>query len=381
MRNWLVWTLIQGANACNIITGILIAHALTPDDFGRFATMAASLTILAALLNPLINELAHSVSQVGGISYHALGTRSLWTGLAGITMAMATCLSITRTWTEQLTMLLVLPLSMISWSWMTGILIGKNEMPLLAKAQSVGALFRLVVVGAVLTVSPALSYLALAYVISFVAMTLSAAPAVRSLQPASQDLWKTNWGLVVGFFLLAAPFSLDQPIVQLWFPALSGNYAAVMTYAKSIMLLSSPALTIAYSSALQRRATRISPAAFVKLVLSVAGVAGFFWLSRPLFFPLLLGPRYLDLLPMVGYALLAISFHVISYALAQVQLAGRALRLIVVLSIAPITQALCLKALSAPTLEDLCMVSVVVFAVQLCVVLCVSVLPSRASHA
>ncbi len=365
MKNWLAWTLIQGSNACNILVGILLARALVPDDFGRFATMTAALTIFTALLNPLINELAHVVSNPAGIPRGALTRRTVWVSLGGIALSVATCASITADWLDRVAILFALPLSMVGWSWMNGILIGRNEMLLLGRAQSLGALVRILIVCAVVSLSPTLVGIAVAYVISFIVMAFVVIPSAREIRWTRDGTWNTNWSLVIGFFLLAAPFSLDQPLIQLWFPTMSGDYAAVMTYAKSIMLLASPALTMAYSSALQRHDPRGSLSMLLKLSLFVAGVAGFFWVGRPIFFPLLLGPQYVDLIPSIGYALVAISCHVIAYAVAQVSLARRPSLFAGVLVLPLVTLALSLRSLASPSLTDLLGVSIAVFALQL----------------
>ncbi|MEY4699817.1 MAG: hypothetical protein RL326_4 [Pseudomonadota bacterium] len=381
MRNWLAWTLIQGSNACNILVGILLARALVPDDFGRFATMTASLTIFTALLNPLINELAHVVSSPAGIPRAALTRRTVWVSLGGIVLAAATCASITNDWLDRVAILIALPLSMVAWSWMNGILIGRNEMLLLGRAQSMGALVRILIVCAVVALSPTLLGVAIAYVVSFVVMAFVVMPCARAIRWTNDGAWNTNWPLVIGFFVLAAPFSLDQPLIQRWFPAMSGEYAAVMTYAKSIMLLASPALTIAYSAALQRHEQHIPFSTFFKLVLCVAGAAGFFWVGRPIFFPLLLGPQYVDLIPSLGYALVAISCHVIAYAVAQVSLAHRPSWFVGVLVLPLVTQTLSLRSLVSPSLTDLLGVSIAVFELQLAICLGYQMLLSRAQKA
>lgn len=364
MRNWLPWTLIQGSNACNVLVGVLLARALSPEDFGRFATMSACLAICTALLNPLINELAHSISQSSGLSCKALARRTAWVGIGGMLLSLGTCYAITTTPLERFMVLIALPLSVVSWSWMMGFLIGRDNMRLLGIAQGVGALLRLLIVLVVAAVSPTLLGIAAAYVSSFMLMAVVASPATRGELRSGEGAWRTNWRLVVGFFLLAAPFSLDQPLIQLWFPLVSGSYAAIMTYAKSIMLLASPGLTVAYGSALLRRESRVSPIALTKLCAFVAVIGGFFWLFRSLLFPLLLGPLYVDLIPFVGYTVVAIGCHVIAYAIAQVQLARGSTGLMVALAIPPTFQALCLSALSAPSLSDLSALALGVFSVQ-----------------
>jgi O-antigen/teichoic acid export membrane protein len=381
VKNWLAWTLIQGSNACNILVGILLARALAPYDFGRFATMTASLTIFTALLNPLINELAHVIASPAGIPRGALTKRTVWVSLGGILLSVATCASITGDWFDRVVILLALPLSMVGWSWMNGILIGKNEMLLLGRAQSVGALLRILIVCAVIAFSPTLFGVAIAYIVSFIVMALVVIPFAGGIRWTVDGEWNTNWSLVIGFFLLAAPFSLDQPLIQLWFPSMSGEYAAVMTYAKSIMLLASPALTMAYSSALQRHDPRASMSTFLKLSLFVAGAAGFFWLCSPIFFPLLLGPQYVNLLPLIGYAVVAISCHVISYAVAQVSLAHRPGWFVAILGLPLVTQTLYLRTLVSPSLTDLLGVSIAVFALQLAVCLGYQMLLSRVQKA
>jgi hypothetical protein len=369
VKNWLAWALIQGSNACGILVGIVLARALTPYDFGRFATMTASLTVFTALLNPLINELARAVSSSSGLSRGALVRRTLWLSLGGVILSIATCASITNSWLDQFVILLALPLSMIAWSWMNGVVIGQNQMLLLGRAQSLGALLRILIVCAMVTFAPTLVGVAMAYVLSFCVMTLVVIPSARSITRSVDGKWNTDWSLVLGFFLLAAPFSLDQTLIQRWFPSMSGDYAAVMTYAKSIMLLASPALTIAYSSALQRSSSHTPFSVFLTLAPLVIGTGGFFWIYRSVFFPLLLGPQYVDLIPHLGYAIVAISCHVISYGVAQARLARGPGRLVTILALPLLAQIVSLRTLSSPSLSDLLAIAVSVFALQL--VLCV----------
>jgi len=380
VRSWLPWTLIQGSNACNVLVGVLLARALSPDDFGRFATMSASLAIYSALLNPLINELAHSWSHTPGVSVRALGRRTVWVSLGGILLSVGTCYAITTSALESFLILIALPLSVVAWSWMMGFLIGRDNMRLLGIAQGSGALLRLVIVMVVATVSPTLLAIAAAYVSSFLLMSVVATPAARGARLHDEGALQTNWRLVVGFFLLAAPFSLDQPLIQLWFPDISGNYAAIMTYAKSIMLLASPGLTIAYGSTLRRRESHVSPVTLIRICVFVVAIGGVFWLFRSLLFPLLLGPRYVDLIPFVSYAVLAIGCHVIAYAIAQVQLARSSPWLTVALVIPPLVQALCLGELSAPSLDQLSTVALCVFTIQVGVVFSYDILSRKLRH-
>lgn len=380
MRSWLPWTLIQGSNACNVLVGVLLARALSPDDFGRFATMSASLAIYSALLNPLINELAHSWSHTPGVSVRALGRRTVWVSLGGILLSVGTCYAITTSALESFLILIALPLSVVAWSWMMGFLIGRDNMRLLGIAQGSGALLRLVIVMAVATVSPTLLAIAAAYVSSFLLMSVVATPAARGARLHDEGALQTNRRLVVGFFLLAAPFSLDQPLIQLWFPDISGNYAAIMTYAKSIMLLASPGLTIAYGSTLRRGESQVSPVTLIRLCVFVVAIGGFFWFFRSLLFPLLLGPRYVDLIPFVSYAVLAIGCHVVAYAIAQVQLTRSSPWLTVALVIPPLVQALCLGALSAPSLDQLSTVALCVFTIQVGVVFSYDILSRKLRH-
>jgi len=263
---------------------------------------------------------------------------------------------------------------------MTGFLIGRDNMRLLGIAQGFGALLRLALVLVVAAVSPTLLVIAAAYVSSFLLMALVATPAARGARLRDEEASQTNWRLVVGFFLLAAPFSLDQPLIQRWFPQTSGGYAAIMTYAKSIMLLASPGLTMAYGSTLQRRESHVPLVILARLCAFTVAIGGFFWLFRSLLFPLLLGPRYVDLIPFVGYTVVAIGCHVVAYAIAQIQLTSGSTWLIVALAIPPVIQALCLGALSAPSLSDLSAVALCVFAVQVGVVFSFDVLSRKLRH-
>ena len=76
MNALIAWALIQGSNALNIIAGIIVAHLVVPYDFGRFATLSAAITIMTAVLNPMINELAQKIAAHRIIERGALRSRT-----------------------------------------------------------------------------------------------------------------------------------------------------------------------------------------------------------------------------------------------------------------------------------------------------------------
>lgn len=381
MKNLAAWTLSQLANATNIVAGIVIAHALSPTEFGRFATMAASLTIMCSILNPLMNELAHFVSKSGTIHMDSLRKRTLASLIACVAIAVFTCRTISHGVLDALVLYVALPITLLASTWVIGILIGLHRMRLVGAVQLVSAGTKVALLGVGLLYLPSLAMVSWAYALSFI-VTVVLALAIVGRVPAEHDRdADIQWGIVAGLFLLALPFSLDQAFVQAWYPAISGDYAAVMTYAKSVVLIAAPALTIAYSSAIKRSAEAIRLADFAKLVAifaaGAAPLATLFWLLHPFLFPLLLGSQYAHVMGSVGIALLAMTLHVVAFSVIQVFVIRARWIGIVALAIPVAIQATLLKTLETPTVASLVSIGAWTFLVQLFLALAMLWIPTR----
>lgn len=367
------WILIQCATAMNIAAGIVIAHRLPPSEFGRFATMSAALMMMTSVLNPLSNELAHLISAQHGVSARALRSRSLFAAAICIAICAASCASITHSLQEALLLFAALPATIVGFTWICGALTGLHRMRALGTAQALGAATKLAVILACISIFPSFALISWAYQIGFVVAASIGIFALRPSTPTGATTWKTHWGLLVGFFCLALPFSLDQPIIQARFPNSSGEYAAVMTYAKSLMLVLGPGLTIAYSSALQARHSVslyvLSLRALILFALATAATGAALWVALPILFPLLLGHQYLHLIPSVPTALLAIGFHVIGFSVIQLAVLVCRWWISLILIIPALLQAGWLFALQNPSIDDLVRVNLWTFGVQLVIAL------------
>jgi hypothetical protein len=185
--------------------------------------------------------------------------------------------------------------------------------------------------------------------------------------------WETHWGILGGFFCLALPFSLDQPIIQARFPDSSGEYAAVMTYAKSLLFVVGPGLTVAYSSALQARHSvalhRLSLRALILFTLATVVAGTVLWAALPILFPLLLGQQYLRLMPSAPTALVAIGFHVIGHAVIQVAVVACRWWMSLILVLPALLQGVWLFLLQNPSIDELVLVNLWTFGVQLVIAL------------
>ena len=368
MRNIILWLLIQSATALNIVSGIIVARVLEPQEFGRFATMSAALIMTTSILNPLINELAHLVARERSINMPALVRRTLHAALVCSVVSLLACLSIASSARQALVVALVIPVSLIAQSWATAVLTGLNHMVVLGVAQLFGAIAKVGLIMAFTTASTTWLEVSWAYIAGFVLTALVAGFYASSIPRQTTTSWVINWDIVSGFFLLALPFSLDQALVQRWFPNSSGPYAALMTYAKSVMLLAAPALTIAYSSALR---ISVSSHAYLKQLRFFAalsfGIVGALWIFQPFLFPLLLGSQYGMVTDYVPIALIAIGLHVCAYSIAQLVIL-RNQRWFSLALLAPISlQTLYLWTLENPSLRALALTNVFTFAAQLAI--------------
>jgi hypothetical protein len=342
----------------------------SPYEFARFATLSAALAMMAAIINPLVNELAQRVSVYRGISTHSLRTRAASGVGMSVLIALCACAHIVDTPLEAFSIYVLLPILFVAHSGILGVLSGLHRMTASGCALLASSTIRLVILVPFLLWAPTLLGVSLAYVGSFITtIALARMLTSKHLQPTTAAEWNTNWALVAGFFLLTLPFSLDQPIIQALFTETAAEYAALMTYAKSVMLLATPALMIAYSSALQTHKEAANTSRSIRPIATVVGLAStlsfLLWIVSPWLFPLLLGPKYTHVIPWLGITLIAMTLHVISYFLIQQLLLTSSFLLSACLLLPSLVQALLLGTRTSPTLEDLAYVSVSVFALQL----------------
>lgn len=370
MKSAFAWGLIQGANALHIIAGILIAHIVSPSDFGRFATLSAALTIMLSILNPLINETAQRIASSRGVHLPSLTKRSIYSIITCVIIATLSCATIVEGGAQKLFAYAILPIAIVGHSWVIGALSGLHRMITSGATQIASATARIAILAPFLYYAPSFSGVLWSYAACFVITILLAWPLLgKHLNWRDSTPWNTNWVLIAGFFTLALPFSLDQTIIQALHPHLSGDYGALMTYAKSVMLIASPALTIAYSAAVQTSVTRKDTTTHIKIAALVALLATLLasalWLAHPYLFPLLLGPKYPHIMPHLSVALAAIAMHVISYYLVQLLLLTSPLWLCALLAIPALLQCYLLSALNNPAVSDLARTSLIVFTLQL----------------
>ena len=378
MQSLLAWGLAQGANALNIIAGVIVAHLASPNDFARFATLAAALAIISAALNPMINEIAQRVSVHRDVALLALKSRSYIAVCAAILISFSACASIVSSGLDALVIYLLIPVAFVAQSWVLGILYGLHWMVAAGAVLCIAGLARVATLGALIYMGTAFTGATVSYLIYFL-ITVLCAPYLLSghIKKSGETSWGTNWRLIIGFFLLSLPFSVDQPIVQALFTDISADYAALMTYARSVMLLASPALTIVYSASLQRYSGGNTPtksAPFLLKTITITatlafGLAATLWTVHPLLFPLLLGDKYLHVMPHLAVALAAIALHVVSYFLIQRLLLSCSWRLCGVLAIPPILQATLLASLKSPSIADLTYIAITALGFQISVAL------------
>ena len=230
MKPLLAWSLSQGANALNIVAGIIVAHVASPQDFGRFATLSASIAIMTAVLNPMINEIAQRIAPHRGIALSSLTLRSLYATLACCLIAVSACSSIVTSSFDALIIFLLIPFLLVGHSWATGILYGMHRMVAFGAIACLAGIARVFTLSVLLYLGATFEGITISYLASFLLALASSYYLLReTLHTGSSATWHTNWPLLCGFFLLALPFSIDQTIVQACFPDISADYAALMT--------------------------------------------------------------------------------------------------------------------------------------------------------
>lgn len=388
MNAILAWSLSQGANALNVIAGIIVAHLASPYEFSRFATLSAAIAIMSAILNPMINELAQRVARHGAIETPALRSRTIFALAACSIIAVCACTSIVTTTFEAIVVWVLIPLFLVGQSWGSGMFYGLHRMVAFGAVQCVGSLLRVATLLGLLSIGVTFSGVTLSYLVFFF-MTIATSRYLFAEHriTSGPGTWDTNWRLLCGFFLLALPFSVDQPIVQTFLPSVSADYAALMTYAKSVMLLASPALSLVYSASLQRRAPdhdaeRMRILSPLTIASGLAGIlACALWIAHPFLFPLLLGTKYSAVTPHLALALLGMALYVVSYFLLQRILLSCRWWLCVALALPPLVQGALLASQEMPNISSLVTISLVTFSLQCAVALVAQRLHTRGSTA
>lgn len=371
MNTFLAWGLSQVANALNVLAGICIAHLVSPYEFSRFATLSATIAIMSAVLNPMINEIAHRVARDRFISITALRSRTIFGVSACCLIGSSACASIVTNTFEAALVYLLIPILLVGQSWSTGFFYGLHRMVAVGWTLCLASLIRIAALLGLLSANVIFIGISLSYIAGFAATVILSHRLLLGLvrSPRCED-WTTNWKLLCGFFLLALPFSVDQPIVQAIFPESSADYAAVMTYARSVMLLAGPALTIVFSKLIQPSKTEQSTVTSellpsLPIATALAGLLALaLWLSQPLLFPLLLGLKYMHVTPHLAPAIIGMTLCVISYFLVQRLLLSCSWWLCAALALPPLAQGVLLGSFSAPSIAQLTMVSVITFSLQ-----------------
>jgi hypothetical protein len=374
----IAWMLAQGANLANVLASVIVAHLASAHDFSRFATLSAALAIMTAALNPLINEIAHHVAQKRLISRSILRSRSYLAASVCLTLSFASCRSITSSSFDALLVYLLIPLALIAQSWSCGILSGLHRMVTLSSVMCLGGALRLIILSSAIGLGYPFKGVTLSYLTSFIAVLLATSYLTKDIirgrdrNDGGNNKLDSNWVLVSGFLLLALPFSLDQPIIQATNSAIAADYAALMTYAKSVMLLAGPAIALIYSAAVQPSAKIKSShiKGDIKRIatsLAIAStLAAILWLIHPLLFPLLLGAKYLHVSSELGLALSGMALYVVSYLIIQRLLLSSSWLLCLALGVPVILQSALLVLVSrgSTSLSVLTAVSFITFAVQ-----------------
>jgi O-antigen/teichoic acid export membrane protein len=372
MNTILAWSLSQGANALNVLAGICIAHIVSPYEFSRFATLSAAIAIMSAVLNPMINEIAQRVARDRIIEITALRSRTLFAIATCCGIGVIACASIVTTSLEAALVYVLIPILLVGQSWAVGFFYGLHRMVAVGSVLCVASILRLVILLGLMWTGFIFGGIALSYLVGFLLTVIASQYLLSSHIRASRSKdWTTNWKLLCGFFLLALPFSVDQPIIQAIFPESSADYAALMTYARSVMLLAGPALTIVYSTLIQHQSDQQllskSPGLLSSLLIATilaGGLALTLWLCNPILFPLLLGSKYLHLTPYLATALAAMALCVVSYFLVQRLLLSCTWWLCAALALPVIVQGLLFALRSTPSIAQLTVVSVVTFSLQ-----------------
>lgn len=370
------WLLAQGANLANILAGVIVAHLASEQDFSRFATLSAALAIMTAALNPLINEIAHHVAKKRALEPSLLRSRSYLAATVCILVALASCSSIVLTPFDAALVYLLIPLALIAQSWSCATLSGLHRMVALNSLLCMAAAIRLFILALATALGSPFNGVTLSYLSSFVSVLLATSYIAKDIfrGDATHDNAKleTNWVLITGFLLLALPFSIDQPIIQATNSAIAADYAALMTYAKSVMLLAGPAIALIYSAAVQPAAKAKSSdltSEIKRVVISLAIAAALavtLWLVSPLLFPLLLGAKYLHVSSELGLALSGMALYVVSYLMIQRRLLSSGWGLCLALGVPVMLQStlLALVSLGSPSLSTLTAVSFITFLAQ-----------------
>ena len=378
MKNAKAWVLIQIASVFNVLVGVVAAHSLTNDQFGKFATVLASIAIIVSVLNPLINEISRVVSVYGFLSSKLINKLTSTCCIIAVGISAVCCLPMVENLAQSVILLILIPTFLVISSWFSGVLIGLNQFVEAGLLQIAGAFSRLGALLIGLIFLPNFITASFAYVIGFFVTICYGIKLTWNNLKIDNELININYVVVVGFFLLALPFSLDQVLVQWLYPQISGEYAAIMTYSKIIMLASAPALTIAYGSAVQVDPKNFSFINFTKSTIKIAAVTfllvGVFWLLAPWCFTLLLGTQYKSLIPNLYLGLVSIGLHVVSYMIFQTLVLHAKWWLIPVLGIIPAAQVLGILFFAQSDIDNLLYVSFFVFAAQLVLALIASFL-------
>lgn len=371
MNALFAWSLSQGANALNLAAGVIVAHFASPYEFARFATLSATLAIMSAVLNPMINEIAQRVALHRAIELSALRMRTLCAFGACLIIGGCACRSIVLNGFEAVMVYGLIPISLVGHSWATASFYGLNRMISSGAVQCIGSALKVGILLGLLSQGLTLGGIGFSYFASFLITIVTARFLFKGQTVmALEEAWVINWRLIIGLFLLSLPFSLDQPIVHARLPDISADYAALMTYSKTVMLLASPALALVFSSSLQKsrsvqhRTTIRQPRPLVIATVLTSILAFTLWTTYPLLFPLLLGKQYYHVTPYLTLSLLSLCLCVLSHFVIQGILLSCRWSFCLMLSVPPVLQTWLLFSLRQPSISNLVTISVTTFFLQ-----------------
>jgi hypothetical protein len=314
----LSWIFLQFATLLNLLVVLIAARHLDKTNFGNFTTAVASLTLILSLLNPIANEYSRIVAKSKTVPIKILIRLIFISLLFGIPIFI---LANRFSWIGNINLYLysiLICLSLSLSTFISSIFIGLNLINIHSIAQSVGALFKIQFIFLVAIFIYEFRYFVDSYFIGYITTIIISLFYIKNFKLDGNFKEKIFISKIIGFFLLASIFSIDQILVQNYYPNFSGTYAGITTYTKSIFLVSASFLTISFSNGLQttnRKNFIIST--IIKFLCFSLLLASTICLLSPILMPLILGVSYKELTSLVFIPSVTIAIYIMSYSTLQ----------------------------------------------------------------
>ena len=356
-------------NVLNYAYVLIALHYLSKHDFGAFNALVAILTMAAIITNPLqlhvtraISHLQQPVLRIYIVAIQGKLLRITLASLLFLVLVSQYFASLLNVSAGHVIIVGIAIAFLISATFATAISSGLRKLTFQAflglVSTSVKLLCALVLFEAGLGVTAGLigyvAGFALTFVITWHAM--KSWEALEASCPMPEVRNDSISVLVLSYLFIAVPFSMDQVLAQVLSPAISGDYAALVTVGKLAFYVTVPFQVVLYSyltgsGNLQQQMNYLKAGLVVAMASSLL-LTSLLWAGgRPLT-DLLLSPSYASVAEWIVPYSLGICAYVFANAVVSLAIARGDYRILIPICLATIAQ-ISLFLLRYETLEQL----------------------------